>query len=105
MFLRRIIIPLLTLSIVFNTMAWAIDDCTWFTDISRQNTSQINTSSSENGSVKKFCNTYCIGWVQLLYVSFQTPFADVIAHYFDAPLLFSFYHSLQHNPPTAPPQA
>lgn len=105
MFMRRIMIQLLTLSILFSNIAWAMDECTWFTDVSGQDISQATTPPSDNGSVKSFCDSYCIGWVHLLYINYQTFSINTISHHFDGVLHSSFYHSLQRKPPTEPPQA
>lgn len=103
MFMPRIIIPLLVLTILFSNMAWAMDECALFTDISGQNMSQVTNTPSEDGSVKSACDTYCIGWAQLLYISYLTSSINISNSHFDVILPPSFYHSLQHKPPTEPP--
>ncbi len=105
MVMRRIMIQLLTLTILFSNMAWAMDECTWFTDISGKNISQVTTLPSDDGSVNSSCDTYCIGWAQLLYINYQTFSTNTITHHFDGVPHSSFYHSLQRKPPTEPPQA
>lgn len=104
MFMRRIIISLLTLTILFSNMASAMDECALFTDISEQNMSQATNTPSDDGSVKSACDAYCIGWAQLLYISYRTSSIKISNSHFDVIPHPSFYHSLQRKPLTAPPQ-
>ena len=105
MFIRLIITQLLTLSILFSNIAWAMDECSWFTNVSGQEMSQTATPPSDNGSVTGSCNSYCIGWIHLLYINYQASSINTITHHFDGMPKFSFYHSLQRKPLTEPPQA
>jgi len=96
-----IIIPLLIMTILFSNMAWAMDECALFTDISDQNMSQATNTPSEDGSVKSACDTNCIGWAQLLYISYRTSSIKISNSHFEViPPHPSFYRSLQHKPPT-----
>jgi len=105
MFMRRITISLLALTLLFSNMAWAMDACALFTDISGQNISQATNAPSDEGSIKNYCDTYCIGWAQLLYISYATSSIKISNSHFEViPLPPSFYHSLQHKPPTEPPR-
>ena len=102
----RILIQLLTLSILFSNIAWAMDECAWSADLPPgQHISQEADSPSDDSSADSVCDTYCIGWVQLLYISCQTSSSNIITHYFDVTPHTSFYHFLQRKPPTEPPQA
>jgi len=104
MFIRHIMIQLLSLSILFSNVAWAMDDCTWFMDVSGQDISQTSTPLSDNDSATNTCDNYCIAWVHLLYINYQTSSINTITHHFYGILPSSFYHSLQRKPPTEPPQ-
>ncbi|HHJ16122.1 MAG TPA: hypothetical protein ENJ80_05425 [Gammaproteobacteria bacterium] len=103
--MRRILIQLLTLSILFSNMAWAMDECALFVDVPGRPVSQEADTPSDDSSVNSICDTYCIGWAQLLCMSYQTSSSNIIAYQFDVLTRASFYHSLQRKPPTEPPQA
>ena len=105
MFTRRITTSLLTLTLLFSNMAWAMDECVLLVEVPGQNISQATNILSEDGSVKNYCDIYCIGWAQLLYISYPTSSINISNSHFEViPLHPSFYHSLQHKPPTEPPQ-
>jgi len=104
MFNRCIIIPLLIMTILFSNMAWAMDECAELTVVSEQSMSQAANISSDDGSENSSCDTYCIGWAQLLYISYCTSPTMTNNNHFDVIPHPSFYHSLQRKPPTAPPQ-
>jgi len=104
MFIRRIIISLLVMTLLFSNMAWAMDECAVFTDVSGQNISSAANTPSDDGSVNSFCYTHCIGWSQLLYISYSTSPINISNFQFDVIPPPSFYQSLQSKPPTEPPQ-
>jgi len=104
MFNRRIIIPLLVLTLLFSNMAWAMDKCALLDKVSGQNISQITSTSADDGSESNTCNTFCVGWAQLLYISYRASLIKLGNNHLDVIPHPSFYHSLQRKPPTHPPQ-
>jgi len=105
MFMRCIIISLLTLTILFSNMAWAMDECALQVNVSEQNISSVSNTLADDGSESVICNIFCVGWAQLLYIGHKTPSTINIAHHFNVIPYSSFYHSLNQKPPTEPPQA
>jgi len=104
MFIRYIITSLLVMSILLSNMVWAMDECALLLDASGQTVSQVTNASTDDGSESNVCDTFCSGWIHLLYISYRPSYIKIRNNYFDVIPHPSFYHSLQSKPPTAPPQ-
>jgi hypothetical protein len=101
---RIILIPLLIMTILFSNMAWAMDECLLFADLSGQKVSQIADTPPKEDAKNTACDTLCYSWSQFLFIGYRTPSINISANHFDVVPQFSFYHSLRRKPPTEPPQ-
>lgn len=102
--MRRIITALLTLALLFSNMAWAMDECLLFADVSGQNISQIADTPSGDDAKSSACDRLCLSRFQFLYIGDYTLSINISNCHFDVIPQLSFYHSLLLKPPTEPPQ-
>ncbi len=98
----RFIFALLVTGLLFSDLAWSLDACGLPPETPAPQMIGDGAPSEPAGFGK--CSGYCVGWAQLLFVSYRPAPVFLARPRFAAPRLPSFYHSLDSAPPTEPPR-
>lgn len=115
--ITRFISLFLCLNILFSNMAWAMDECSLSVEFSTHTVVQFDSANNSNGDIASHeqiftdettadntCNTFCVGWTHLNYISYTTPVIDISKTHSNVIQRSFIYHFTQRKPPTEPPK-